>query len=1028
MKIEEMDRAIRAKCRAIRQAESAVEWRFRQGDAQGAHLPGFDDSDWNRVRLQHTWAGASGDAWFRRAFSFGDSIEGISTAGARIELPLLAPIHSAIYVDGVERVAEPSWLDTRAVPLPLCEHYRSGQSIQVTLHAHKGDGFGLFSAEHVEISSVEEHLLRLEILRQQLRFTHYLAYEGASRSDDWQAIWASAVALLDSRALADNQWEAWWEMARAARELLAPLAEEAKTYTCHLVGHSHIDMNWLWTWAETVDVIRRDFAAADALMERYPDFRFSQSQASVYKAMEDHHPDLLDRVRQRVTQGMWEVTASTWVEGDLNLVCGESLARHFLLTRPYIERLFGVCPRICWEPDTFGHAATLPQLLKQVGADYYYFCRAGRRQPLFWWEGLDGSRVLAFNDLLGYNGVVDPQAVVSPVMDLAGRHGLRRGLFLYGVGDHGGGATARDIERARLLDQTSLLPRAQMSDLISFYDSIKDSRAELPVIRGELNTTFEGCYTTHGDIKMYVRRLENALLGAESLATLARVFAGSSYPAEALAESWRALLFHHFHDIICGCSIGATYEEAAESLEPVLAKVASIGTTAARQLAQHVDTGTGHDARCVVFNPLAWPRTDVVRVPTNRFEAMPTALMDDAGHMLPVQVSGDELLFVATDVPALGCRVYRCAEGPTSSDLAITDEATIKNSVVSLRVHRGSGAIDSMVDLELNRAIDTMSTWHGVERKQNAGMINRLQILWEEPHPMSAWNIGDITRTRNLIRDAQVRTVERGPVRVTVEAEHNFLHSTITQRYCLYAGMRRVDVETDLDWHERGGKDVDAPMLRALFMPDLRQSVATFEVPFAGLERPATGDEVPALRWADVSDGEYGFALLNNGKYGHHVHGNTLGLTLVRSPYEPDNLPDQGLQSFAYALYPHAGDWRQAGVDRRGAEFNQPLVPVVTTAHGGDVKPGRDLLTCDPPNVMVTAVKGAESGEEAIIVRLVEMHGRGATARLRWSWEVKRVEVVNVLEERLRDLPCESHGCEIAVGKHKIVTLKVFLS
>jgi len=531
MNLQVIECALQGKCDALRTAESAAEWRFHQGKVAGGHLATCDDSDWPIVLAPRTWAGAGGDVWFRREFSFAEAVEGIPTAGARVTLPLLLAIHSSVYVDGLARVAEPSWLATRAVPLTLCDNYQPGQIIRVAIHARKGDGFGLLSTQHAEVSSLEDQVLRLGVVRNQLRFAHHLAYESASANANWQRAWQAAAERLDLRSLAENRWGAWWASVEPALAELAPLVAVAKTYTTHMAGHAHIDMNWLWTWEETLEIMRRDFVAMDQLIGQYPDFHFSQSQASTYKAMEDRHPEVLNRIKRRVREGNWEVTASTWVEGDLNMQCGESLVRHFLLTRPFIDGLFNLRPRICWEPDTFGHVATLPQLLRQAGIDYYYFCRAGKGQPLFWWEGLDGSRVLAFNDPLGYNGIVEPDGAVVPVQDLSRRYGLKQGLYLYGVGDHGGGATARDIERARTLDQTPLLPRVVMSDLISFYDAARASGADLPVIHGELNTTFEGCYTSHSDIKMYNRRCENALLTAETLAALATTFGTTSSAA-----------------------------------------------------------------------------------------------------------------------------------------------------------------------------------------------------------------------------------------------------------------------------------------------------------------------------------------------------------------------------------------------------------------------------------------------------------------------------------------------------------------
>lgn len=1025
--LEKVKEGIGAVKAELQRAQALPDWRFFQGAAPGASAPSFDDEAWDLAQPGATWAGAAGEVWLRRKLRFEPVVAGIETRGASIELPFIVPIHSEVYIDGELRRAEPSWLDTRAVPLVVCDSYRPGQEIQVAIHAFGGDGFGLFLPSGARVSTLADAVWDLDVIQEQMRFTHYLAFESGDACELWQQAWRDAAAVLDLGALGAEDWAAWRQSCQQALGHLAPMADAAKTYVTHLVGHSHIDMNWLWTWGETVEVIRRDFAAADELMARYPAFHFSQSQASTYRAMADNAPDVLEAVKRRVAEGRWEVTANTWVEGDLNMALGESLARHLLHTRRYVRETFDVEPRICWEPDTFGHVGTLPQLLRQADVDRYYFCRAGRGEPLFWWQGIDGSRVLAFNDPLGYNGVVTPESVVGPALDLARRYGLQRGLYLYGVGDHGGGATARDIEAAVRLDETPFLPRAQMSTLEAFYGAVEKAGVELPVIEGELNTTFEGCYTSHGNIKAGNRRSETALLTAESLCTLAATDAGLAYPGQNLAEAWKTTLFHQFHDIICGCSIGATYEDAVETLDGVVCYADELAREACRALASKVDTGAGAGQRIVVWNPLAWPRSDLVQLPLAALGGPPASLVDDRGEIVPVQVEGDTLLFVASDVPPLGCRVFRPADSVVASDVTVAGDGTLSNGILRFHVHEGSGAIDSLVDLENERVVDTMSTWRGVERKQNAGLLNRLQVHWEEPHPMSAWNIGDITRVDNLLRGAEVKVTERGPVRATVEVRHQFHQSTIVQRYRLYVGLRRIDVDSWVDWCERGGKDVDAPMLRAMFKPNLGPSRATFEVAYAGLERNATGDEVPALRWADISDGEYGLSLLNDAKYGHSAQGTTLCLTLLRSSYEPDNVPDVGEHCFRYALYPHAGDWRVAATDRRGAEFNQGLVPAVTEGHAGAIRPGESMLTCEPANVMITALKAAEDDPKALVVRLVEMHGEPAEAVIRWRWDVVRCEAVNPIEEQGVTLPCAGREVRVSLRPHQVQTLKLYL-
>ena len=399
----------------------------------------------------------------------------------------------------------------------------------------------------------------------------------------------------------------------------------------------------------------RDFKAMDHLLQVYPEFHFSQSQAAVYQAVETASPPLFETARARVAEGRWDVTASTWVEGDLNMAAGETIARHFLHTRRYIGKALGVEPVICWEPDTFGHPASVPQILRKAGVQFYYFCRAGKRHPLFWWEGIDGSRVLAVQDLRGYGGVVAPNDVAGSVMDFARPYGIHHGIYVYGVGDHGGGATARDIEAARAIDAAPYLPHATPDATVGFYRQAQAETPDAPVVHGELNTVFEGCYTSHGDIKRLNRDCENALLSAETITTLASLWAGAAGKGEDLAEAWRTLCFHQFHDILCGCAIGVTYREARERLEGVLATAADATATALEALAGSMDTTPGDGPRMVVFNPLAWERTDVVRVPLARFgAAVPAALLDDCGRRLPVQIIDDELLFVAEDLPSMG--------------------------------------------------------------------------------------------------------------------------------------------------------------------------------------------------------------------------------------------------------------------------------------------------------------------------------------------------------------------------------------
>lgn len=1069
---QEMDhiqQVIQTKIDALGAVTSIPEWRYYQGRLASAQamLPEYNDSGWEQVRLMKTWSSADGEAWFRATLQLPEQIEGIALAGTTLDLEIFLAIGASVYVNGVERFSENFWTDSRAILLRLSEHWQPGEPLHLAVRCNAGDGFGLFLLARLRLGVISDLVFNLDLLRSQFNFTHFLVTGGDTRVNHESTRpsaagpvdqmhgqvtvadtaladeWSRAADALDLSALVRNNWEAWWASVSAARSALQPFMTLAKEYQADLVAHSHIDMNWLWPWRETVEVCRRDFSAADRLMDAYPEFRFSQSMASTYAAMEAQQPELFTRVQERVREGRWDITANTWVEGDLNMAAGESLVRQILHTRRYITSRFGVQPLICWEPDTFGHTANYPQILAKSGIRYYYFCRAGKRHPLFWWEGIDGSRVLAVQDPRGYGGENNPSDVVSSVVDFAGRYGIHRGLYVYGAGDHGGGATARDIEMARKIDAAPFVPHAKPSSSVAFYEQAANEAPQLPVVKGELNTVFEGCYTSHGDIKRLNRNAENALLTAEAVATLAAHKTAYAYPLNELAEAWRTLCFHQFHDILCGCAIGVTYREAHERMAGVLHTAHEITNDAVQHIISQTTTRGGNGLHVTVLNPLGWERNDVVHIPLSALgEAVPMSMTDEDGNRLPVQVCGDQLFFVARHIPSFGMRTYQPSmEAPVASHLRIDPaNLTIENGIFRLHVNPASGSIDSLMDGEAKRDLAGPWAGWGPEAKVSSGMLNRLHVLWEQPHAMSAWNIGDISRVDNLISGAEVKVVEQGPVRVVVEVQHKPgsgllpMHSTITQRIVLYDAFRRIDFETWIDWHEKGSAHADAPMLRAAFTPYLEQATgadrveATYEVAFAGITRPADGREVPALRWADVSNADYGVALLNNGKYGYQAEGHTLALTLVRASYEPDNNPDEGVHQFTYSLYPHLGDWKKANIEQRGAELNQPMLAAITDSHTGKLRSGQAWVKVGARNVMISALKQAEDqteGGSAAILRVYEAHGQPARTKIHIAWPVAKVEEVDLNENPIQEVPFSGGGFGVALKPHEIKTFRL---
>jgi len=1025
--LDKARRQLDAMIEQLKEASYLRRWHVWHGPAGGlseANALKGAGSGWTEVNMPHGWSTASVDTWLRCKVTYPESIGDIPTEGALAELAIAMPVKSRVYIDSRVAAGADWWLDARVAPIPLAEALEPGRSIEIACHIPQGDGLGGFGGAEIRYQQVEKAIFDLELLRAQLTFSRLLVTK--SREPARLREWRQAVEALPWDDLEARRWEAWRSKAAAVVEKLAKLTPEAKEYRVYAAAHAHIDMNWLWPWEDTVNVIRRDFQAMDHLMERFPQFHFSQSQASTYWAMEKHNPEILARVAERVREGRWEVTANTWVENDLNMSAGEATAHHFLHTRRYMRRLFGLAPRLVWEPDTFGHPATMPQIAHKGGAEYYYFCRGGRGYPLFWWESPDGSRILGFQDLHWYLGDLMPRVVADSAVELAELYGLKSSLVVYGAGDHGGGATARDLEAALAINAAPCLPTVQPSSVSEFFDAVKKAAPELPVVRGELNPVFAGCYTSHADVKRLNRSGEAALLDAESLATVAALNAGFKYPQAELEQNWRDILFQQFHDILCGCGIGLTSKTAHEWAGPAIARTRQITRNALETLCAQLRLGRDKRPALVVYNTLPWRRDDVVKAPPDWACAW---VEDNSGYILPTQRSGSELIFVAQDIPALGCRVYR--PGDATSVLSEWDYAivrspadlTLENEYFCFTVDAHSGAISYFYDKEAERDLTFHARGDKNAELDTRGALNRMQIWREQPHGMSAWKLGDISRVEHLVKDAEVRLVESGPLRGMIEVQRRFLHSSLVQRIILYQGLCRIDFETEVEWHEKGSDRADAPMLRVRFEPSLGETRATFQIPFGVIERPADGQEVVAQMWADLSevDGQYGVALLNNCKYGYQAHGNTLGLTLIRASYEPDQNPDEGHHAFTYALYPHLGSWREAEVERHAQELNRPLLthiaaPGRQAGGASSLKIGLSALSCTPKNVQVTALKFAEDGD-GVIVRLVEMHGRKCTARLRLIQPILAAEEVSLAEEPLAE---NTKGIAVVEGKLRV--------
>jgi alpha-mannosidase len=994
---------------------SQLSWKFREGHTEGAQEKEFDDTGWKSRTLPMTWDPTHGDCWLRFRLVVPERVSGIDVAGSKVEIVSgIMTLGAEVFVDGSLVLKEGYWTDFRGPRIVLTRKATPGDTHVIAIRAFnllpisKGAKAGI-PGMNLAYESIERIAFEIDSFCEELDFATILP--------KGRDIVKKVAKEFDTGAISRGPDSLLKEI-EVARSKLSVLSKYAKQFKVHLIAHSHIDMNWLWPWQDTVKVVRRDFSTITSLMDKYPDLHFSQSQVATYKATEDSDPQLFEKLKEKVESGNWDITASTWVEADLNMGGTEAMIRQVLYAKRYLKEKFDFEPRVCWEPDTFGHPATLPQILRQGNLPYYYFMRCGKGYPIFWWEGPDGSRVLAFNSV--YNNFVTPANVVQVAKEFYRRYSLRTSMFVYGVGDHGGGPTIEDISAAHLIGAKSTLPNVILSSTHSFFDEVSEQKPKLPTVKGELNFIFDGCYTTHGDIKRYNRMCERLLVDAEKLS----VMAGLS-PKKELLEAWRNVLFNQFHDILDGSAVGDTYVHSAETAQQAIETANRIIGESISKIARSVRFSAS-GLPIVVFNTLSWDRKDIVKVKVTK-DLIPRhpCVVDVRGVRSVAQTDGDTVLFIA-EVPSLGYNTYYLSEGERDNRVLVSDQLVLENGNLKLELDSNSGAIKSLYDRPNKRFVIKSPR----DEATMPIMSNLLQVLYETPAAMSAWVIGQISRVENLLKGARVEILDRGPVRARVRVTHEHGKSKITQDTTMYSGISRVDFQTSIDWGEIGNEETEAPMLKASFTPSLGASKATFEVPFGYVVRPADGREVPALRWIDVSDNEYGLSLLNDCKYGFDVSGSTMRITLVRSGYNPDPTPDLGKHEILYSLYPHKGDWKKAMVFRRGYEINHPLEAFAVTqrANAGGSRPESDsFIRVSADNVVISCAKSAEDSED-LIVRLYDATGQGAKTELCFGRQVREAMVTDLMERKVSDVKMGKRGLVLRLRPNEIKTVKIATS
>ncbi|MDI3253877.1 MAG: glycoside hydrolase family 38 C-terminal domain-containing protein [Bacillota bacterium] len=1009
----------------------AGEWKFHAGDVPHGESVSLDDSDWQTVKPGFRASGEA--AWFRRWVEVPKTLHGYDLTDTRIwfrfEAYANGPMPQIIYFNG-SRVA----LGDDLEPIVLLDHAKPGQKVLIAVKLLQTVDQKTFHNADFKIDFSESRP-NPDDLRKEFLSAALLVPSLSTNPQGDEATLEKAVHAVDLKALdaADQaKFDASLKQASSDLEALKPLLKGA---TFHLTGNSHIDAAWLWPWTETVDVVKRTFSTALQLMNEYPDYTYTQSAAAYNYWMATKYPAINDEIKRRIKEGRWEIVGGMWVEPDLNMPSGEATARSILLGKRFYQQEYGVDVRIGWNPDSFGYNWQLPQIYKKSGIDYFVTQKMAWNDTnqlpfkLFWWESPDGSKVLTYFPHDYANNNLNPVRLSA---DLATARkwspGMTEMMDLYGIGDHGGGPTRAILDEGMHWAQPDkIVPNYKFGTAQSFFSTVEKQIAPespewdyfkimkgytppsmppagqiaIPTWKSELYFEYHrGVMTTQAHHKWNMRHSEMWALNAEKLASLAWLD-GKSYPNDELTDAWRTITFNDFHDLAAGSGIGIIYKEAQEQFDKTHLETDKISQDSLKTIAARINTKAAGEVPVLVFNPLSWERSGWFEVSVQ----MPNAtsgisVLDAKNQVLPSLVlSSDKatnsfkLLVLAKNVPSMGYAVLHAIPGekPFASDLKVSG-LTLENSLLRVTVDKTTGCITSIFDKKSN-----------FESLASGACGNELQAFKDLPKDYDAWNIdpGTLDAPPTKLTEADsVELVEKGPARASVRVTRHWQNSKFVQEIQLAAYSDEVNIVNDIDWHETH------ILLKAAFPLAASSDKATYEIPYGSIERPTTRNnrwdkaqfEVPALRWADLGDGQHGFSLINESKYGYDDAGNVLRLSLLRSPTWPDPEADRGHQHFSFALYPHAGDWKQALTVRHGYEYNYKLKAVQVEAHTGTLPLEHSFLTVKPENVVLTAMKKAEDSD-ALVLHMYEWAGKQANVEVTVPSGAVSATETNLLEQ-----------------------------
>lgn len=997
----------------------------------------FNDSDWQVITPPAYWGRWNANFTLRTRFivpsgwdKFGQVAFEFNLGHTHKRLDFCHP-EALLYIDGKPSATADRYHNTVYLPKQFCD----GKEHLLAMHVYAGKWGYFDSIPEFKLYMESCSIVIIDKPVKDLLAAVRVAVEAADRLPAESVAKGRIISAVDKAFKVLNTCmplgESFYATVPDAYKVLKDELKKAGApldVNITAIGHSHIDVAWLWQLEQTRRKCGRTFHTVLALMNEFDDYVFTQSQPQLYDYIRQDYPQLFADIQKKVAKGDWEIIGGMWVEADCNLSGAESLARQFLLGRTFFAEHFGKGAEspILWLPDVFGFCANLPQMIKLAGLDYFFTIKLSwnqyNRMPFdsFWWQGLDGTKVLTHfgttrteEGRVTYNGAANPDEIYNTWSTCSQKENHSELMTCFGYGDGGGGPTREMLENIREMKDFPDMPRVKHGKAIDFFRKLeKVSGSTLPVWNGELYLEFHrGTYTTQSRNKRANRKAEFGLHNAEFLCSLAELLNSDfKYPHDKFEQAWKLVCLNQFHDIIPGSSVADVYVDSLKQYEQIEKIITDSSTKALTKLSKNI----GGDI--IIVNPTSFERNDLAVCCDIKFES-DQRLQTADGQDVDVQKTENELII---DTPAIDA--YSAVPLKIIKNTAVPKDKGLKVSQNLLE--------NNFIRVGLNSEGDIISFYDKTNRREiipQDKVANQMLAFEDRPLSWDAWDI-DIFYDDKVFKSQPAQSIkiaESGPLRATLEIKRKILSSFYTQRISLAYNSPRLDIETEIDWQER------YVLLKAAFPVEILSSYATYEVQWGNIKKPTHQNtswdwarfENCAQKWVDLSESDYGVSLMNDCKYGHDIRDNIIRITLLRSSTLPDPQADKGIHKFIYSLMPHKDSVGHETV-KAAYLLNDPIVVWKNSAAANKLQNMQSMFKVDRESVVIETVKKAQDGN-GFVIRMYESLGGRGEVNLTTSFDIKSCYETDLIEENKKQIQTQNNQINLFIKPFQILTLQV---